>query len=58
MQMITDQVPCFASGTSYQHCALVVALFGDGVCGAVLAGFTGECEFVDGFVGVSVRCGA
>jgi len=58
MQMIADQMPCFASRARYQDRAFVVALFGNCVGGTVLAGFTGEGEFVDGFVGVAVRCGA
>lgn len=58
MQVIADQMPCFTSGTRYQYRAFVIALFGNGVGGTVLAGFTGEGELVDGFVGVAVWCRA
>lgn len=45
-QMIADNVPVLAVGTSYQHCALVVSLLRDSMHGARFAGLAGEGQLI------------
>lgn len=42
-QVIADDVAVLATGTGDEDGAVVVAVFGDGVGGARVAGFAGEC---------------
>ncbi len=42
LEMIGNYVPVIAVRTRYQHRAVVVAVFGDSVGGADLAGFASE----------------